>query len=69
MDFTFICPTGPRKALLRRVRGPRVSGSSGSAHRSFYCHKAWFGDGETFAKPVHAIVADTSHAMSRAFGV
>lgn len=37
---------------------------------SFFSHKAWFGDREIFKDEItHPVVADTSHAVSRAFGV
>src|SRR5262249_54991264 len=37
---------------------------------SFYSHKRWFADRATFPDAIsHPVVADTNHAVSRAFGV
>ena len=37
---------------------------------SFFSHKSWFGDRKTFPNEItHPVVADTNHAVSRAFGV
>lgn len=37
---------------------------------SFFSHNAWFGDREIFKEEItHPVIADTSHALSRAFGV
>jgi len=37
---------------------------------SFHSHNAWFGDREIFKEEItHPVVADTSHAVSKAFGV
>ena len=37
---------------------------------SFFSHKAWFADRKTFPQEItHPVIADTNHAVSRAFGV
>jgi peroxiredoxin (alkyl hydroperoxide reductase subunit C) len=71
LDFTFVCPTEIRgfQSLLDdfRAAGAEVIGASTD---SFYSHKHWFADRKTFPDEItHPVVADTSHALSRAFGV
>lgn len=71
LDFTFVCPTEIRgfEALLDdfRKEGVEIVGASTD---SYYSHAQWFADRKTFAQPItHPVVADTNHAMSRAFGV
>ena len=42
----------------------------GASTDSFFSHKAWFADRKIFEKPItHPVLGDTSHAVSRAFGV
>jgi peroxiredoxin (alkyl hydroperoxide reductase subunit C) len=42
----------------------------GASTDSFFSHKAWFADRNTFPQPItHAVLADTNHSVSRAFGV
>ena len=37
---------------------------------SYFSHNAWFADREVFPQEItHPVVADTSHAVSKAFGV
>lgn len=37
---------------------------------SFFSHKAWFEDREIFPQEItHPVIADTNHAVSKAFGV
>ena len=37
---------------------------------SFFSHNAWFADRDIFPSEItHPVIADTSHAVSRAFGV
>lgn len=71
LDFTFVCPTEIRE--FERLQddfdddGVAVIGCSTD---SFFSHKTWFADRETFEKPItHPVIADTNHAFSRAFGV
>jgi peroxiredoxin (alkyl hydroperoxide reductase subunit C) len=71
LDFTFICPTEIRgfQAILEEFReeGVEVIGVSTD---SFFSHKAWFSDRKIFADEItHPVIADTSHAVSRAFDV
>lgn len=71
LDFTFICPTEIRgfQALLPdfQAEGVEVVGASTD---SFYSHQHWFADRQTFAQEItHPVIADTSHAVARAFGV
>jgi len=71
LDFTFVCPTEIRgfQALLAEFEREGVA-VIGASTDSFYAHQAWLGDSKTFPDPVtHPILADTSHAVSRAFGV
>ena len=71
LDFTFVCPTEIRgfQSLLDdfRAAGVEVIGASTD---SFYSHKQWFGDRKVFAEAItHPVVADSNHALSRAFHV
>ncbi|NLY95476.1 MAG: peroxiredoxin [Myxococcales bacterium] len=71
LDFTFVCPTeirGFEEELANfKDDGVEVIGASTD---SFFSHKAWFADRATFPKEItHPVVADTSHAMTKAFGV
>lgn len=71
LDFTFVCPTEIRgfQSLLGEFRAAGVE-VIGVSTDSFYSHKEWFGDRKTFPDEItHPLVADTSHALSRAFGV
>lgn len=71
MDFTFVCPTEIKgfQKLLGDFEDEKVA-VIGASTDSFYTHKAWFADRETFPQEItHPIVADTSHSLSRAFGV
>ncbi|MEM7677823.1 MAG: peroxiredoxin, partial [Myxococcota bacterium] len=71
LDFTFVCPTEIRgfEGMLEEFKedGIEVIGASTD---SFFSHKAWFADRDTFAKDItHPVVADTNHDFSKAFGV
>jgi alkyl hydroperoxide reductase subunit AhpC len=71
LDFTFVCPTEIRgfESLLGdfRAEGVEVIGASTD---SFFSHQHWFADRKTFADEItHPVIADTNHAVSRAFGV
>jgi alkyl hydroperoxide reductase subunit AhpC len=71
LDFTFVCPTEIRgfEELLPEFRAAGVE-VIGASTDSFFSHSAWFQDRKTFARPItHPVIADTSHAVSRAFGV
>ena len=48
---------------------PRVQEITGVSTDSFYSHKSWFAARDTFPEKItHPILADTNHAVSRAFG-
>jgi len=71
LDFTFVCPTEIKgfQALLGKFQDEGVA-VIGASTDSFYSHQAWFADRKTFPEPItHPVIADTSHAVSRAFGV
>ena len=71
LDFTFVCPTEIKgfQSLAGDFRddGTEVVGVSTD---SFFSHKNWFQDRKTFPDEItHPVLADTNHAVSRAFGV
>ena len=71
LDFTFVCPTEIKgfQSLLGDFRDDSVE-VIGVSTDSFFSHKAWFADRKTFPEQVtHPVLADTNHAVSRAFGV
>ncbi|CAN0544399.1 unnamed protein product [Laminaria digitata] len=71
LDFTFVCPTEIRgfEATLKGFKADGVE-VIGCSTDSFFSHQAWFQDKDIFADGVsHPVLADTSHAVSRAFGV
>jgi len=71
LDFTFVCPTEIRgfQSLLEDFEDDGVA-VIGASTDSFFSHKAWFADRETFAEEItHPVLADTSHAVTKAFGV
>lgn len=71
LDFTFVCPTEIRgfQKLLPEFGEDNVA-VIGASTDSFFSHKAWFDDKETFGEKItHPVLADTNHSVSRAFGV
>lgn len=71
LDFTFVCPTEITgfQSLLNEFKDDGVE-VIGVSTDSFYSHKAWFADRKTFPQEItHPVIADTSHEVSRAFGV
>jgi len=71
LDFTFVCPTEIKgfQKLIGDFEDDDVA-VIGASTDSFFSHKAWFEDGETFDGAItHPVIADTSHDLSRAFGV
>jgi alkyl hydroperoxide reductase subunit AhpC len=71
LDFTFVCPTEIRgfEEELENFKDDGVE-VIGASTDSFFSHKAWFADRETFAKEItHPVIGDTSHDVSKAFGV
>jgi len=71
LDFTFVCPTeivGFQK-LSSEFADDEVA-VIGCSTDSFFSHKAWLVDRKIFPQDIsHPILADTNHAVSRAFGV
>ena len=70
-DFTFICPTEIREfeELKEEFEDDGVA-VLGCSTDSFFSHKNWFEDGETFEDGIsHPVLADTNHSVSTAFGV
>ena len=71
LDFTFVCPTEIRgfQQLLPDFADDGVE-IIGVSTDSFFSHKNWFANRETFPQEItHPVLADTNHAVSRAFGV
>ena len=71
LDFTFVCPTEIKgfQSLLGDFRDDKTE-VIGVSTDSFSSHKAWFADRKTFPDQItHPVLADTNHAVSRAFGV
>jgi peroxiredoxin (alkyl hydroperoxide reductase subunit C) len=71
LDFTFVCPTEIKgfQDLLEDFEDDGVA-VIGASTDSFFSHKAWFADRETFPNTItHPVLADTNHSVSRAFGV
>lgn len=71
LDFTFVCPTEIRgfQRLLDDFADDGVA-VLGCSTDSYFSHKAWFEDRETFAEPItHPVLADTNHSVCRAFDV
>jgi peroxiredoxin (alkyl hydroperoxide reductase subunit C) len=71
LDFTFVCPTEIRgfQSLSGDFSKDGVS-LIGVSTDSFFSHKNWFADRKTFPEAIsHPVIADTNHAVSRAFGV
>jgi len=71
LDFTFICPTEIRgfQSLLDEFKDEKCE-VIGVSTDSFFSHKAWFADRKTFPQEItHPVIADTNHAVSRAFQV
>lgn len=71
LDFTFVCPTEIKgfQELLEDFDDDGVA-VIGASTDSFYSHQAWFADRETFPQEItHPVLADTSHAITKSFGV
>jgi peroxiredoxin (alkyl hydroperoxide reductase subunit C) len=71
LDFTFVCPTEIRgfQSLLGDFKDDGIE-VIGCSTDSWHSHNAWFKDRATFSEEItHPIIADTSHEVSRAFGV
>lgn len=68
LDFTFVCPTEIKSfanadATFKKLNTVVLGASTDSAHS----HKAWFKRDMPEVK--FPVLADTSHALSRAYGV
>lgn len=71
LDFSMICPTELREfqRLKSAFEAEEVS-IIGCSTDSFYSHRAWFNETPTFFKPItFPVLADTSHAVTRAYGM
>jgi lipoyl-dependent peroxiredoxin subunit C len=69
-DFTFVCPTelhafGELEAEFL-AEGAVLIGASTD---SYWSHKAWFESHPMLSEIEYPILADTAHAVSRAYGV
>ena len=71
LDFTFVCPTEIRGfEKLQKDFASEGIGIVGASTDSFFSHQAWFNDKTLFPDGVtHPVIADTSHAVTKAFGV
>lgn len=68
LDFTFICPTeiegfAKREKEFSKANAAILGASTDSAHS----HKAWFS--RDLPQVTFPVIADTSHRLSRSFGV
>jgi peroxiredoxin (alkyl hydroperoxide reductase subunit C) len=71
LDFTFVCPTEIKgfQALSEEFADEGVK-LIGASTDSFFSHKAWFADRETFPQEItHPVLADTNLKVTRAFGI
>jgi peroxiredoxin (alkyl hydroperoxide reductase subunit C) len=69
-DFTFVCPTEiERFAELEPEFKKEDAVVIGASTDSFYTHKAWYETDERIRKANFPIIADTTLAISRAYGV
>jgi peroxiredoxin (alkyl hydroperoxide reductase subunit C) len=69
-DFTFICPT--EIAALAALHPSFIEEDAvvlGASTDSFFCHKAWFETDDRLREVNYPVIADTSHELTRAFGV
>lgn len=71
LDFTLICPTEIREfQRLLHAFEREDTAIIGCSTDSFHSHRAWFSETPTFFKPItHPVLADTSHHVTRAFGM
>ncbi|MEM2883458.1 MAG: peroxiredoxin [Nitrososphaerales archaeon] len=69
-DFTFVCPTEiERFADLEPEFKKENAVVLGASTDSFFSHKAWYETDERIKKVNFPIIADTTLAISRAYGV
>jgi peroxiredoxin (alkyl hydroperoxide reductase subunit C) len=71
LDFTFVCPTEIKGfQSLNDEFADENTAIIGVSTDSFFSHKAWFGDRNTFPQQItHPVIADTNHQVTRSFGV
>jgi alkyl hydroperoxide reductase subunit AhpC len=69
-DFTFVCPTELRSLAELQddfaAAGAHVIAASTD---SYWSHRAWFGSEPALARVRYPVLADTSLALGRAYGV
>ena len=69
-DFTFVCPTELQGfAQLHDGFANQETTLMAASTDSYYTHKAWFESHSLLADVRYPVLADPSHALSRAFGV
>ena len=69
-DFTFVCPTELQGfAELHAGFADQETTLMAASTDSYYTHKAWFESHSLLADVRYPVLADSSHALSRAFGV
>jgi len=69
-DFTFVCPTELQGfAELQDEFAAEGATLLAASSDSFYAHKAWFESHPLLARARYSVLADTSRALRRAFGV
>jgi peroxiredoxin (alkyl hydroperoxide reductase subunit C) len=69
-DFTFICPTEIQSfAELDDEFQRERTLVLGASTDSYYSHKNWFETDSRLANVAYPIIADSNHALSRAYGV
>lgn len=68
LDFTFVCPT-EIQGFARRIADFQKLNAVvlGASTDSYFSHKAWFE--KDLPEVKFPVIADTSHAVSRAYGV
>jgi peroxiredoxin (alkyl hydroperoxide reductase subunit C) len=69
-DFTFVCPTElVGFARLHEDFRHEHAVVLGASTDSYFSHKAWFESDPRLAEVRYPIIADSSHELSRAYGV
>lgn len=69
-DFTFICPTEISAfAAMQADFADAGADIIAASTDSFFSHEAWFRQDERLGNATFPVIADTSHAFSRAFNV
>ena len=69
-DFTFVCPTEIREFARLYAQFERAGGVVlGASTDSYHSHKAWFETDPRLQDVACPVIADTTHALSDAFGV